>query len=98
MFAATGSTIQPNVELQGKDWTPKWHHISTDRAHYGETLAPMAKVKAWKEEKGFGFLIADDGTEVSQTHLCPCATWASLCWRTQVRPPKPAGGWTSCHV
>ena len=24
----------------------------------------LRQVKAWKEEKGFGFLIADDGTEV----------------------------------
>ena len=27
-------------------------------------VVSLRQVKAWKEEKGFGFLVADDGTEV----------------------------------
>lgn len=55
------------------------------------------QVKAWKEDKGFGFLIADDGTEVCETQffwtnsVFVAKLWMLLNWGKFVCQYSPRG-------
>jgi hypothetical protein len=76
---AGSGNLQANVQLHGKDWAgwgqpcnltgpyrccKEARHCKSSARNPEVQVVSLRQVKAWKEEKGFGFLVADDGTEV----------------------------------